>query len=159
MKRISFKPVILGLLVLGLGALASCDKDDNTIIVECPGCDQNPNPQDSTNKSRINFTGSIESIRQTKSVSAFPTGRYVTAYAYQPNETNPTNPSNFVIYKSLSPGALTPTNNMYMWLLAGTYNFFAVSTDDAWNENPNISDTPPTPLVNDRDYLWAQNKS
>lgn len=148
------------LLVVAL--VSSCTKNRNDIIIDLGGVENGGGNKDTTStstnkpKALVLFNASVESLAQSKGVTALPADRYAMIWAYNAADPLSSGLINRVIYKSATAGVLTPVNNP-MYLPNNTYNFYSVSTNSSSNQNPNFNGQTgisTSSLSNGIDYLW-----
>ncbi|MEG1617914.1 MAG: fimbrillin family protein [Bacteroidales bacterium] len=138
----------------------SCSKDDITIIVN-PGEENSGKDEGGTNTTpeipaalqKVSFFASVESMTQTRSLSAFPQGRFATVYGFKAGGDLAGKPYSDVNYISQTQGTLSPIDSN-MYLPKGIYNFYSVATNMTKDVTPSFSGGISAPLQNGVDYLW-----
>lgn len=155
--RILSLSIFIGLIMVCL--FASCTKNRNDIFIDL-GDVNNGSGSDTTttdkSKSQISFSASVESIAQTKAISALAENRYAMIWAYASNKPSSSGLESRLLFKSDKPGTLTPIFEK-MYLPNGNYNFYSIATNSSSNLNPNFnsdSGISSSPLSNGIDYLW-----
>lgn len=151
--------ILIGMIVVSV--LSSCTKNRNDIIIDLGDVNNgNGNSNDTTSsnkqKSLISFSASVESVTQSKSMTALPANRYSMIWAYNASKPMSDGIINRLLFKSEKPGTLSPVSGP-MYLPNGNYNFYSVTTNSSINQNPNFnSDTgiSASNLSNGIDYLW-----
>lgn len=96
-----------------------------------------------------------DSLSDSKSITIFGPGRYVTIYAYLHGASTTTPPIQTQYYKSNSSGRLVPIGSP-MKLITGHYDFYAVSANTLANRTPSFTNGLSSALSNNTDYLWAK---
>lgn len=142
----------------------SCTKNRNDIVIDLGDINNgNENGKDTTSSNKpnnlISFSASVESVTQSKSMTALPANRYSMIWAYDANKPMANGIINRTLFKSEKPGTLSPVSNP-MYLPNGNYNFYSVTTNSSINQNPNFNtDTgiSTSNLSNGIDYLWWGN--
>lgn len=152
MKKLNY---LLTLLLLGLLiGISSCTKNNNYNYVLLPDDEcGNGNNGNNGELCKVNFTGNLESIVGTRSMSPLGIGRYANIYAFDSGTFN-SSPAGIGIYTTQTAGIFTPTSGP-MYLLGGEYDFYTISSNDTKNNNP-TSFVEKYPLANDIDYIWAK---
>jgi hypothetical protein len=134
---------------------------DSTHNCNCPNGNSNnnsgnnsgDNSGDSTgtqNTSLISFTASVEGLSLTKAMSPIQTNVLATMYAYDSASLSLKASGNYI---SQSIGTFSGVNGYKMYLPNGSYDFYAVSTNEDV-QAPSFSNFVSVPLKNGIDYLW-----
>lgn len=149
--------------------LNSCSKNINDIYIttQTPGNNGNNNGNNGSggsgtndNQALLQFSAGIES-QNTKSVNAFPQGRFATIYSYPSGTaTTSADPTVSMSYTANSPGILSPVGGTAMYLPNGNWDFYSVATNQKSASaipvfNKGLSGT----LLNGIDYIyWSASK-
>ena len=96
-----------------------------------------------------------DTLSDTKSITVFGPGRYVTIYAFLHGASTDTPPIQTKYYKSNSAGRLIPIGSP-MKLITGHYDFYAVSANTLANRTPSFTNGFSSALSNNTDYLWSK---
>lgn len=156
-----------GLLVFAflLMFFCSCTKEYNDIIINIgngsesgiPGGSGNGNTGNDSvtgTLNKVNFWANIESLKSTKTLSAFSEGRFATVYVYPAGGSMEQSPLFNNLYTTNSPGTLTPVNSA-IYLSDGSYNIYSVATNQTSNMDPVFDKgESASVLQNGIDYLW-----
>lgn len=152
--------------------LNSCSKNINDIYIttQTPGINGNNNGNNGNNGSGgsgtndnqalLQFSAGIES-QNTKSVYAFPQGRFATIYSYPSGTaTVSSDPTVSMSYSANSPGILSPVSGTAMYLPNGSWDFYSVATNQKTpSAIPAFSKGISGALSNGIDYLyWSVSK-
>ncbi|MGL6179762.1 MAG: fimbrillin family protein [Tannerellaceae bacterium] len=139
------------LYLLGLVLLASaCDDDD------C-NCTLKPDPGDTDGKGNyvVRFNAGVESQNLLKSATPLRQKNEVFIYAYNDTVKELTGaPIASGLYQASAPGILAGMNGYNMYLPNNTYDFYAVSNNNA-TDPVKFTEGKSEPLKNGIDYLWA----
>lgn len=159
MKKIGKLASIAMILALGAVSVASCSKDDITITVgnepggngSGDGTGNNCGNDTTKVRAKLFFDANLyDLLTKAAALSPLADGRYVTVYAYDGSAMTTS-----VMYKSDTPGTLTPTGSTPLELATGTYNLYAPGVNSpASTAVPVFSGTTYTGLQNNIDYIW-----
>ncbi|MEG1586632.1 MAG: fimbrillin family protein, partial [Bacteroidales bacterium] len=111
------------------------------------------NPTTPTEAYPVTFDAVMESLNLTKSIFAFPEGRFAVVYAYNQGNTTKDAPVAKASYETKSAGILSPVSQK-IYLPNGEYDFYSVATNSTTNKTPDFTNGISSPLSNGIDYLW-----
>lgn len=137
--------------------LTACAKNINNIYIVEQEC---PHQKDTTNtgeghkrRSALLFNASIESINNTKSLSAMRKNEIAEILVFRNNPQQLSDPYKVVDYKTITAGVLSPIGKDTLYLPGGVYSLYSLSNNSA--EYPPKSVNGITePLKSGVDYLW-----
>ena len=155
MYKIYIKSIPVIIIILGF--LFSCTKDDVDVYGSDCNCDKNCNDDNSNNGKTtffVNFEPYILSEAIVKSIGIEPIspGRYLTFFAYSDDKL-----IQEVNYKSESSGTVESLSGTPMILTGGSYTFYGAGSNETQDVTPTFTNNIATNIKNGIDYLsWVK---